>query len=191
MNDRIGTYFPLIIAALLAATTFWLEQVVSNEMHSGKANVHHDPDLIANQVVIDRFDETGKHITHITSVKGYHYPDDDTADLFEPVVTFMRAGLPAVFSSDKAHAENASKIVVMQGNVKGRRAAQGDTPPMTMDTDELTVLTDDEIARTNQPVVLTHGAASITGVGMEWNNLTGVFTVNNQARTTFQPKTQH
>jgi len=191
MNDRIGTYFPLIIAALLAATTFWLEQVVSNEIHDSKGNLRHEPDLIANQVVIDRFDETGKHITHITSVRGFHYPDDDTADFFEPVVTFMRAGQPAVFSSKKAHAENATKVVEMLGDVKGNRAAIGNTPAMTMNTDALTVLTDDEIARTDQPVVLTHGAASITGVGMEWNNLTGVFTVNNQARTTFPAHKQH
>lgn len=191
MNNRIGTYFPLIIAALLAATTFWLERVVNNESTGNRANLRHDPDLIANNVTIDRYDETGKHITHIISERGYHYPDDDTAELIHPVVTFMRQGAPAVFSSEKAHAENATKVVVMQGNVKGRRAASGETPAMTVDTDELTVLTDDEIARTDQPVLLTYGAASMSGVGMEWNNLTGLFTVNKQARTTFPPKTQH
>lgn len=191
MNNRLSTHFPLIIAAILAAATFWLERVVNNEAPGGKSNLRHDPDLIAEGITIDRFNPQGKHITNITSERMQHYPDDDTADMTKPVVTFMRKQPPAVFSSDSAHAENTTKIVTMHGNVKGNRAALAAAPAMSLRTDFLTILTDDEIAKTDKPVVLTRGTAIITGIGMEWNNLTGVFKVNHQARTTFQPKTHH
>lgn len=191
MNNRVSIHFPLIIAAILAAATFWLERVVNNETPGSKSNLRHDPDLIAEGITIDRFNPQGKHITHITSERIQHYPDDDTADMTKPVVTFMREEPPAVFSSDTAHAENTTKVVTMNGHVKGDRAALEQSPAMSLRTDTLTVLTDDEIAKTSQPVVLTRGTATITGVGMEWNNLTGIFKINSHARTTFQPKTHH
>ena len=145
--NRLSAYFPLIIVALLAATTFWLEQVVSNEIREGLGNKRHDPDLIVNNASIDRFDTDGKRISRITASQLRHYPDDDTADLTDPVITLTRDARPSVFSSKTAHADNASKIVVMRDSVRGTRAAGADSAMQTLETEELTVLTDDEIAR--------------------------------------------
>jgi len=187
--NRLSTHFPLIIAALLALATFWLEQVVRNEYRNGEGNTRHDPDFVVNQVTIKRFDIDGKRISQMTATKLQHYPDDDTADLTDPAITLLRDARPTLFSSKTAHANNDTKIVTMQGNVRGERAAGAGIPAQTMTTEELTVLTDDEIARTDKPVTLTRGAAQLTGIGAEWNNLSGQLTINSQVHVTLPPKT--
>lgn len=186
--NRLSAYFPLIIAALLAATSFWLERVVSSEIREGLGNKRHDPDLIAHQVAIDRFDADGRRISRITASQMQHYPDDDTADLVNPVITLTRDERPAVFSSKAGHADNASKVVVLRDTVRGTRAASGDSPMQTLETEELTVLTDDEIARTDKPVFMTQGASQLSGIGAEWNNLTGIFTIDREVRAVLTPK---
>lgn len=186
--NRISAYFPLMIAALLAATTFWLERVVSNEIREGLGNKRHDPDLIVHHASIDRFDNQGKRISRITATQLQHYPDDDTADLIDPVITLTRDARPTVFTSKTAHADNASKVVVMRDSVRGNRAAGADSPMQTLETEELTVLTDDEIARTDKPVFMTQGASKLSGIGAEWNNLSGVFTIHREVRVVIMPK---
>jgi lipopolysaccharide export system protein LptC len=189
--NRVGSFFPLIIAALLAAATFWLEQVVRNESHGNLGNTRHDPDLVAQHVSIDRYDATGKRITRITATQLQHYPDNDTADVTSPVVTMTRDARPTVFTSTFARVYNETKVVIMSGNVHGNRAATGDSPAFNLTTEELKVLTDDEIASSEQPVAITHGTASMTGVGMEWNNITGLFSIKSLSRSTFPPRTTH
>ena len=186
--NRLSSHFPLIIAALLAAATFWLEQVVRNEYRSGLGNARHDPDLIVDQVSIDRFDLTGKRISRMTGSKLVHYPDDDTAEITSPVITLTRDARPTVFTSKTAHANNETKVVVMRDSVRGERAASADAPLQTLETEVLTVLTDDEIARTDKPVFMTQGASHMSGIGAEWNNITGLFTIHSMVRATLAPK---
>jgi lipopolysaccharide export system protein LptC len=186
--NRLSAYFPLIIAALLAATTFWLEQVVRSEYRAGLGNARHDPDVIVHQATIDRFDAEGKRISRIVASRFLHYPDDDTVDLFDPVITLTRDARPTVFSSKTAHGDNASKIVVLRDQVLGVRAASADSPEQTLKTEELTVLTDDEIVRTTKPVFMTQGASTVSGIGAEWNNLTGVFTIDRDVRALIMTK---
>lgn len=186
--NRLSTHFPLIIAALLALATFWLEQVVRNEYRGGEGNNRHDPDFVVNQVSVKRFDVEGKRVSQMTASLLQHYPDDDTADLTDPVITLLRDARPTIFSSRTAHANNDTKVVIMQGDVRGERAAGADQPAQTMATEELTVLTDDEIARTDKPVALTRGKTRLTGIGAEWNNLSGQLAIHNQVRVAFPPR---
>ncbi|GAB2888363.1 hypothetical protein GCM10027046_15950 [Uliginosibacterium flavum] len=186
--NRLSAYFPLIIVVFLAGTTFWLERIVSNEARNGLGNKRHDPDQIVNQVSIDRFDNTGRRISRITASQLQHYPDDDTAELANPVITLTRDERPTVFSSKTAHADNASKVVVMRDTVRGNRAAGVDSAMQTLETEELTVLTDDEIARTDKPVRMTQGASTLSGIGAEWNNLSGIFTIHHEVRAVIMPK---
>lgn len=187
--NRLSIYFPLIIVTLLAATTFWLERVVSNEIREGLGNKRHDPDQIVHQVSIDRFDNTGRRISRITASQLQHYPDDDTTELTNPVITLTRDERQTVISSKSGQADNASKIVVLRNSVQGNRAAGVNSAMQTLETEELTVLTDDEIARTDKPVRMTQGASTLSGIGAEWNNLTGVFTIHRDVRAVIMPKT--
>lgn len=185
--NRLSRHFPLIIAALLAAVSFWLEQVVSNEYRAGLGNKRHDPDLIVDKASIDRYDQQGKRISRITGSQLKHYPDDDTAHITDPVVTLTRDTRPVIFSSQFATADNNTKIIVMRDKVHGLREATPSSPMQTLDTDVLTVLTDDEIARTKSPVSMTQGGSHLSGIGAEWNTITGMFTIDRMVRATLQP----
>lgn len=185
---RISSLFPLIIVALLAAASFWLEYVVRNESQSGLGKGRHDPDAIVNNFQVDRFDISGKLSSRLTAKKLTHYPDDDTADIEAPHITFLHESRNMEFRSEQAHADNRQRTVLLFGKVRGERPATVDSAAQTLDTDELTVWVDDEIARTPQPVLFTHGKNRIEAVGADWNNLTGMLNLHSSVQATLPPK---
>ena len=185
---HLSSHFPLIIVALLAIATFWLEQVVRNEYGSGLGKHRHDPDAIVEHFAVDHFDKTGKQQSRLTADKLLHYPDNDTADITAPVINLNRSDRPIVFTSQTAQASNTTKVVVMRGSVRGERKATASQPAQILTTEELTVLSDEEIARTQLPVLFTQGVSRLDGIGAEWNNITGLFLIHKQVRAVLPHK---
>ena len=186
--NRLTAHFPLVIVALLAIASFWLEQVVRNEHRESLGKQRHDPDTIVERFAIDHFDTSGKLQSRLTASQLLHYPDDDTADITSPVLTLTRDERPVVFTSQRARASNTTKVVVLQGSVRGERQATSSEPAQILTTEELTVFTDEEIARTSLPVLYTQGSARLDGIGAEWNNLDGLLQIHSQVRGEFPPR---
>ncbi|MDQ8021638.1 MAG: LPS export ABC transporter periplasmic protein LptC [Moraxellaceae bacterium] len=180
---RLYTLFPLILAALLAAATFWLEQFVSGEAQPRPSLDRHDPDAIVEGFRVQRFNLDGSPQFILTAERGLHYPDDDTADLVAPRLRFTGTDAIMDWSADAAHLSDQSRIVELTGRVVGTKHNKDGSAPQTLVTERLTVLTDDEIARTDAPLTMTQGISRVDGVGGEWDNLNGLLKLN-QARAT-------
>lgn len=155
--NRLSTHFPLIIAACWRLPRSGWNRLYATNIVAGKETTATIRISSSIKFRSKRFDVEGKRVSQMTASLLQHYPDDDTADLTDPVITLLRDARPTIFSSRTAHANNDTKVVIMQGDVRGERAAGADQPAQTMATEELTVLTDDEIARTDKPVALTRG----------------------------------
>lgn len=185
---RASSLFPLIIVALLAAASFWLEHVVRNETRNGLGKDRHDPDAIVHNFAVERFDRSGTLRSRLTASKLTHYPDTDTADVEKPHVSFLQEASVTNFSSEHALADNRQRNVLMFGQVRGERPATPGNSAQTLSTDELTVWVDDEIARTQHPVRYTSGGSQIDAIGADWNNLTGLLNLHGNVQATLQPK---
>lgn len=185
---RISTIFPLLIVALLAIATFWLEYVVSNETREGLGKDRHDPDSIITNFTVERFDTTGSLRSRLHADKLTHYPDDDTADIEAPRISFIQEARVTTFSSHHAVADNRKRTLLMLGNVRGDRVANTAQEAQTLTTDEMTIWTDDEIARTQLPIHFQQGRTRLDAIGAEWNNITGILQLNSHVTATLPGK---
>jgi lipopolysaccharide export system protein LptC len=184
---RLSILFPLVVVGLLAAASFWLQYVVQRERPSVTGANRHDPDAYVEKFEVERFDETGRLQSRLSAEHAVHYPDNDVADMTQPRMVINGRERQVTFTSDRARASNADRRVFMQGNVRGVQPATADRPEQTLQTEELTILTDDEIGVTDKPVTMTQGKSRLDGIGAEWNNLTGVLKMNH-ARATLAPR---
>ncbi|MEN3112454.1 LPS export ABC transporter periplasmic protein LptC [Uliginosibacterium paludis] len=180
---RISSFFPVLIVALLAMASFWLEYVVRNENHGGLGNNRHDPDAIIHDFSVARFDAEGRKRSDLSADKLTHFPDTDTAELVSPRISFLQEHRTTTFTSDHGLADNHQRVVTLIGNVQGSTPAGADTPAQTLATDELEVLVDEEIGRTRHPISFSHGASELTGIGANWNNVSGQLDVLSHVRT--------
>ena len=122
--------FPLIMLSVLAALTFWLQSATApgDEKHDGK--FRHDPDAIAENYVVRRFDETGTVKYRLTGPYMVHYPDDDTTDVTRPHLTTLVPGKPRTqVSSDTGQVNSDGSEVQLTGNVHLIRDGEKGNPP--------------------------------------------------------------
>ena len=116
--------FPIVILALLAGLTFWLQSRVAADItiHDGK--LRHDPDAIAENFVARRFDQTGQLKYRLTAPYLVHYPDDDTSEITSPTLTSYRPKTPPVtVTADRAKLTAGGEIAYLRDNVRLSRAA--------------------------------------------------------------------
>lgn len=156
---------------LLAGLTLWLERTSQPDAVSQRA-ARHDPDYVIDNFTARRFDAEGKLYQTLEARQMRHYPDDDSTEADLPRMVY-HTEQKTFLNSDTAWIDSGAKTIVLKENVRvTRENAKG--PPTQITTSILTVLPDDEIARTQAPVTITQGQTVINGKGLEVNNKTQV-----------------
>lgn len=170
---------------LLAGLTLWLERTSQQEaVVSGKTR--HDPDYVVDNFTIKRFDAQGKLYQTMTANEMRHYPDDDSTEVEMPHMIY-HTELKTFINADKAWIDSGGKTIQLESNVRVRHeSAKG--PETVLTTSTLTVLSDDEIARTKAPVTITQGGTVVHGIGMESNNKTQIHVLGGRAHGTIEPQ---
>ena len=184
--------FPIILLALLAGLSFWLQKAVDigDSKHDGKQR--HDPDAIAENFVVRRFDDTGNVKYRLTAPHLVHYPDDDSSELHSPVLVSYRAEAPPVTVRAK-HAKVTSKgeTVYLWDDVSVTRMATAERPEMVARMPDLTAQPDVGIAFTSSPVEITQGQSWIKGVGAHLDDNTSTLILQSQVTGLYiRPRTK-
>jgi lipopolysaccharide export system protein LptC len=118
-------------------------------------------------------DGTTRHM--LLAKKLVHYADDDTTDLEQPYFVETQPGKPAVqIKSDRAKISGNNENIYLTGNVMLFRNAGKGRGETALTTSSLHLIPNDDIAKTDKPVVITEKNAVIKAVGMEMNNRTNI-----------------
>lgn len=166
-----ASWVPLTVVGALAAMTFWLGRVADSQIPGGDAGFRHDPDYIVENFSALTFDEQGGVRYRLMAGKMVHYMDDDSTELIQPRFEREAGAAPKVSVSARRGlltAEGAD--VYFLGDVLVRRLGAADAAPAEMRAEYLRLLPDDDIARTDKPVLLRQGASTIEATGMFVDN---------------------
>lgn len=156
--------FPLLLAGVLAALSYWLE-LASRAPEVAKADkLRHDPDTLVENFEVRRFDAQGVLQHSMIAERLIHYPDDDSAVVFAPRITWHRPP-PTTISALEAHVSSRAEHIELIDEVRVIRAGVAGKPETTLTTARMDVWPDDEVARTTAPVTITQGASRIHGEG--------------------------
>ncbi|KYC29455.1 conserved exported protein of unknown function [Sterolibacterium denitrificans] len=186
MKLSVAPLLPLLLLALLAGGTFWLDRASRMEEGVGDGRQRHDPDFVIDNFTTRRFDPEGKLQHTLRAAKMLHYPDDDTTEVTTPTVFYARSTPPLYIDARHAWISPEGKEVRLMDDVRMVRAAGIDEPALVMETAELRVYPDDEIARTATPVTVLHGRSRLHGSGLEANNRTQKFTLLGRVQGSLQ-----
>lgn len=186
LRRQVQQLLPLLILLMLAGLTMWLERATRIEERSSSGKLRHDPDVIVDNFTVRRLDETGM-VQHTLSAKQLrHYPDDDSTELDAPDLIYRGKLSPTHVSAERGLLTRDGKEAILRDNVKVRREASAGNPEMTLATSVLNVYPDDEIARTDQPVHITHGRSVATGVGMVADRVKQTYILESRVKATLE-----
>jgi len=156
MHARPTILLPLVLLAILAMLTFWIDYSVQAPEPKVDGSNRHDPDYVLNNFITTRSDEKGDLRYRLTAEEMRHYPDDDTTELELPHFTRFEIGKPFTqIEGKKGFVSSDAEKIEFVDDVKVVRQAYNGKGEMVVLTDRLDVFPDDVRAVTDRPVVIT------------------------------------
>jgi lipopolysaccharide export system protein LptC len=170
----VATLFPLALAGLLAALSFWLD-IASRPQNAGDgAKLRHDPDYFVEDFRLRRFDTEGALQHTVLGKLMRHYPNDDSTVVTAPYLTYHRDP-PTTITGREALLDSGAKHVQLFNEVRVTRRGVSGKPDSILLTEHLHAYPDDEIAISDVPATIRQGLSNLTGNTMNANNRTAIY----------------
>jgi lipopolysaccharide export system protein LptC len=186
MMDRLNAWFPVILLALLAAVTVWLNQQVQPPDRPAAGAARHDPDYIVENLAATRFGPDGNRRYTLNAQRVTHYPDDDSTHLDGAQLVEFSKAAPVTVSARTALVSSNGEEIFLHDDVKVVRAAYANHSELTLETTYLHAIPDNDFAQTDQPVKIYDADTVITAVGLEFYNATRVLNLMSNVRGRYE-----
>ncbi len=186
---RSRFWLPLLPLLVLLAFVYWLDQQAQQAITQAINHQRHDPDGIMNNFHAITMDLQGTPHILLNAKELRHYPDHDTTELEMPQLTILSREHPAVYiNSLRGNISSGGNEVIFQDHVNLLRKAAGDQSAMTLQTEYLRVLPDQDRANTDKPVTMLNAYNTIHAVGLEMDNKTRILKLLSQVRSVHHAK---
>lgn len=182
----------MMIATFGAFGSFWLVQVMEGEDAGGRlGGPQSEPDYIVENFSFVRMTPEGKPSYVVSGKRMAHTPQGDVSQVEAPVMQEMTPGRPRMtIVANRARIHHQEHRVELLGNVDIQRPATPKSEALRVQTQALTVLPDEEIIKTDQPIRMQLGAATATGTGLVANNATQQLRVASRGQIVYPPRAQ-
>jgi len=172
---RLEIWFPVALMLSLAALTYWLDHSVQSAPPKKDGSTRHDPDYIVENIKTTGMGTDGRPHNVLTARKMTHYPDDDSTYLEQPHFTRYQIDSPPVHITGKNGMVSANgDHVFFTGNVHVVREAFGKNSQLTLDTEYLHIIPDQDLANSDKAVIIRDANTIVTAIGLELNNKTRI-----------------
>jgi len=186
------SFFPVALAAVLAALAYWLAIVSSPPEEDKSGRFRHDPDVIVKNFQVRTFGEQGLKKDTLTGREAEHYPDDESTMLIKPnLIRLSSQGVPpTTIKSDQAFLNSDQSEVELIGNVVGYRPGYNGRESVTFNTSQIMVYTDEERAETKHRVKVFQGKSWMAGTGFDVDNVTQIYNFHAKVEGIHYPGTR-
>jgi lipopolysaccharide export system protein LptC len=186
VNDRLITWSPLILLALLATMSFWLDRKVQPPAHRPDGSTRHDPDFVIEGFSAVKMNPDGTRRYALAAKRMVHFPDDNSTQLELPrLVYFDYQRAPVTIRSETAEAMQGGDDVFFRGDVQIIRSAYASNAELGVFTSFLHVIPDKDLAKTDKPVRMVEGNSTASSVGLEFNNATREIKLLSEAKASY------
>ncbi len=188
MRGIPAIWFALIVLALLAVLTFWIDRAVQPPQPKRDGSTRHDPDYIINNFVSSRADQNGSPRYSLAGIEMRHFPDDDSTELVRPAFTQFSLKKPTTRIEGQRGTVSANgENVYFMDNVKVVRAATRAKGELTVLTEYLHIVPDRDFVETDRPVTILQAPRTVIhGNGMEYYKKDGSLKLFNRVKVHYE-----
>ena len=162
LGKRSAIIFPIVILSALAILTAWINHMVQPSQPKLDGSSRHDPDYIMSNFVTSQTDVNGSLRYKLAAAEMKHFPDDDTTDLQRPRYTQFSVNKPYTqVEALRGYVASDGEQVQLVDNVKITRQAFAGKGEMTVETDYLNILPNQDLVRTDSPVVIKQAPKTV------------------------------
>jgi len=180
MDIRI--LIPMFLFGLLAVFSGWLLYETSNR-YAASNELRHTPDLYLTQFTLDVMDSSGQPHHRLTGETMRHYPDDESSEIDQPRFSLIEENRVQMTGSAQLGTINSDgSRVVLQQAVDLRRLSPPAKRPLQIESSEMTIWPNHEIATTDSAVTIRDNTTLTTATGLRSNWNSGQHTLLSNVR---------
>ncbi|MEP7155442.1 MAG: LPS export ABC transporter periplasmic protein LptC [Betaproteobacteria bacterium] len=176
MSSRPLPLLPLSVLVLLVALTFWLSQVVDVVGNRPEEAKRHEPDLIIENFSAHKLNVAGDIEYSVNAEKMLHYQDDDSSVLERVLLAVTQTDQPKITATAPRgkllRQPSGDDEISMEGGVQVNSEANEKYPPLKLVTPKLTVIPDQNLAKSTDGVVLDGPMGDLKSKAFVLNTLT-------------------
>jgi lipopolysaccharide export system protein LptC len=188
LGARTAIAFPLVLLAFIAMITYWINYTVQPELPKIDGSSRHDPDYIMSNFETTQTDIKGDLRYKLAAIEMRHFPDDDTTELQQPRYTQFAVNKPYTrVTSERGFVSSDGEEVKLFDNVVVTRQAFEGKGEMTVETDYLNILPNEELVTTDRPVVIKQAPKTVIyATGMIYEKKKQTVTLLNRVRAHYE-----
>ena len=157
----------LVVLAIFAAFTWWLQHLVEPLVPSTERAVRHDADYTMDTFTVTEMNAAGDTRYRLQAESMEHYADDGSARLIRPQVRFFsRERVPWTLVADEGTVSANSNEIHLNGAVLIERPASATQALLRLTTSNVLIYPHDEVAETREHVMLQDPLNTTRAVGM-------------------------
>ncbi|MDN0077502.1 LPS export ABC transporter periplasmic protein LptC [Crenobacter sp. SG2303] len=183
----IRSHRPFVIAlvGLMAALTFWLDQV--SRWTPGEQQLDpNKPEFVAEHFTATRFGPQGLLLDRLTATRMWQYPDKHEMYFEAPLLKVFDNGVMQYqIQGEVGRYDTKTKIALYDKKATLFKPATAKDPEITMDTSALWADTAKGLARSSAPVTVHYGQSVVNSVGFSYDQKAGLVTLHSQAKATY------
>lgn len=186
--SRARYWLSLLPLIGLLGATYWLNLQVQPGPPRQDSSKRHDPDAIIENFSATKLNRQGMPSFIMAAKKMLHYPDDDSTTLEEPRITMLSTEHPAIHAIARSGTiSSKGDEIFLQDDIRVIRDASARQDELTLQTEYLHIIPDQNITSTDRAVTVADAHNTIRAVGLELNSQTRVLKLLSQVRSEHVP----
>lgn len=185
MNHRANRLFPVILIALMALMTLWLNEV--SQLGSFGRDLNPDqPEYIAEGVIATQFDAKGRIQQRLVADKLWRYPQQHDV-FFENayVRMFKEDALDYAVTAETGHYNTENRQAFFDRRVHLLKPASAQQLETTLDTTAMSLDTVKRTASSQTPVTIHYGNSIANSTGFTYDYNAGRLNLLSFAKVTY------
>ncbi|MDR3087499.1 MAG: LPS export ABC transporter periplasmic protein LptC [Azoarcus sp.] len=174
--------YPLVIAALLAAGSIWLEHLTRPPGDAALAKNSSAPDFTSDVVRVTGFSKDGSLRYTLDSPHITHLPQTNTTGVNKPRLQLFSRGQRMWINSEYGEVAPKGERVDFTGNVEAERDSGPAEPPLHFSSAKLTVWPEEQRAESDVPVRIIKGETRANANRFAADNVFGVMKLSDKVR---------
>lgn len=179
--------FTFMLLVGLAVLTLWLDKMTLPKTSSSDTEIYQEPDYIIENLSGLRVEYNKATQRAFYAKKMFHYLDQDLTELEQ--IQFINSQVdkpPFRVFADRAELRDNGENIFLTGNVTVMRGLDQDKSKITLKTDKLHLIPDEDLVKTDKSVTLSRLNTTIHAIGLELNNQTGMIELLSRVRAVDQ-----
>ena len=188
--DRLAAAASLVVLVALGLLSYFLAQQAERMARPSEPRaMTHEPDYFVDRLLLLKANASGDPAVRIEAVQMRHFPDDLTIEFDQPHVVTLTDNRPAIrITAREGRAPDSGEKTHLSGDVRIVRDANADGPAVVVLTQAATVLLEEKVVLTDQPVEIEMGPNRLTGIGMRMDSQSRQLQVDSRVRGHIAPR---